>query len=171
MLFQIPNKECSIRTMPSWLIYSSAPLRGLPLNGSWNFLSTLSRNGQTSRSFFSRDSSNMTLKYPCQLSLRQNKIKESQSKYLWRDFRVWRFDVQETWYSLHWSRLAVTTSNHTPSTNKSNSKSHMEATSLIRLTSRRHNCKSKPGDIIESTGQRGDLTSTTVTFNCYFWTV
>jgi len=35
-------------------------------------------------------------------------------------------------------------SNHTPSSNRSNLKSHLEATSLIRWTSRRHNYKSKP---------------------------
>jgi len=40
-----------------------------------------------------RDSLKMTLKYPYQLSLLKSKRKESQSKRLWRDFRVWHFDV------------------------------------------------------------------------------
>ena len=35
--------------------------------------------------------------------------------------------------------------NYTPTSNRSNSKSHLEATSLTRRTSRRHSCNSKPG--------------------------
>jgi len=34
--------------------------------------------------------------------------------------------------------------NHTPNSNRSNSKSHLKATSLRRWTSRRHSCKIKP---------------------------
>jgi len=39
--------------------------------------------------------------------------------------------------------------NHPPNSNRSNSKSHLEVTSLIRWMSRRHSCKSKSGRLQE----------------------
>jgi len=40
--------------------------------------------------------------------------------------------------------LSPQPANHTPNTNRNNSKSHQKVTSLTRRTSRRHSCKSKP---------------------------
>ena len=61
--------------------------------------------------------------------------------------------------------------NHTPNSNRSNSKSHLKATSLIRQTSKKHSCKSKPGRLQEyvTLNLLGNkvIRLTTVTFNNY----
>jgi len=162
--------------MPSWLIYSSAPSKGLPLNDSWSFLSALSRNRLASRSSSWHDYSKMKLKFLCQLSLLQSRRKESQSKYLWRDFGVWR--SMSKWYDAVYAGrdLPSKPANHTPNSNRSSSKSRLKVTSLTRRTSRRHSCKSKVGRLQEHVAlnllcNEVTQTSTTVTFNSYFWTV
>jgi len=55
------------------------------------------------------------------------------------------------WYDVVYTGrdLPPQPANHTPSSNRSNSKSHLEAISPIKRTSRRYSCKSKLGRLQE----------------------
>ena len=130
--------------MPSWLIYSSTPSRGLPLNGSWSFLSVLSRNRLTSRSSSWRNSLKMISKYLYQLFLlwaKKSRVNQSVCGEI-SEYGA----LMSKWYDTVYTGkdLLPQPTNHIPSSNKSNLKSHLKATSLTRRTS-----MSKPGRLQE----------------------
>jgi len=94
--------------MSFWPVYSLVPLRGLPLNGSWNFLPAQLKYGPTSRSCFWLVSLRTIQRSRCQLSLRPSRGKESPSKPSSSDFRAWHSVVLAAWPSPHWSRHVIT---------------------------------------------------------------
>ena len=117
-------------------------LKGLPLNGSWSFMPALSRNGSTSKSSSWRDSSKMTLKYPCDspcYKTKERRVNQSVCGEI-LEYGAPIFKWHDPAYT---SRdLLSQPANHTHISNRSNSK-HLKATSLTRQMNRRHSCKSK----------------------------
>ena len=123
--------------MPSWLVYSSAPSGSLPLNGSWSFLPALSRNRPTLRSSSLRDSSKKTRSIhansPC-YKAKERRVNQS----ICREILEYGARMSKWHGTVYTGRdLSPQPANHTPNSNRSNSKSHLKVTSLT-------SCKSKP---------------------------
>ena len=68
-------------------------LKGIAFEWFMKLSEDLSRTRVIWRSFSSPISSKMIRRLSCQLSWQRGNGKESQLKYLWRDFRIWHSDV------------------------------------------------------------------------------
>ena len=122
--------------MPSWYVYSSAPLKGLLLNGSWSSQKAQSRTRVIWRSFSSPISSKMIQRLPRQLSWRQDNRKESWLKHLWRDLEYGTPISQRYDPSHLGGNMSPQFANLTPNLDRSGWESYLEAVGEARRASR-----------------------------------